>query len=544
MTTANDLNIQQAGVVTFDGVATFFGRTLTAGTGISISNGNGVAGDPVISVTSGTVTIQTITGNTGGAQSPLAGNFNILGTGSITVVGTANTETVQLTGLTNHAVQVGAGTATLTQLAVGTTGQVLTGVTGSDPIWASPAASAIILTGNTGGALGPSNNFNIVTANTTVTFAGSGSTLTEDFGLGNLVLGTDLPALTFGTKNVGLGFQVFNALTVGSGNTAIGYQNSIALTTGSNNVSVGSQALIALTTSLQNVAVGTSSLGHLTTAVGSNTAIGYASLFNITTGSSNIAIGVSAGADYTGAESSNIIIGNTGTLGESNVIKIGTQGSTTGKQNLCFIAGITGATPTSGNTPQVVLCDNLGNLTPISSSTSGYVLTSNGTATPSFQAAGGGGGITEYFSTYLGSPTGNVTGDGTLYGPILFNGIITNSSSSYNAGTGIYTAPSTGQYCFQHTVCMVGGDALTSNYVTVWWGSAFSARSFQLVPQPQTGANNTTLSACMFIQMGAGDTMSIYINVGGTNKNILIYGAAPSPGTATATSLFSGFKVA
>lgn len=90
-----------------------------------------------LQVAGGSTTIKTITGNSGGAESPSAGNFNILGTGSITVVGSANTETVQLTGLTNHALQIGAGTATLTQLASGTTGQVLQTNTGADPTWST-----------------------------------------------------------------------------------------------------------------------------------------------------------------------------------------------------------------------------------------------------------------------------------------------------------------------------------------------------------------------------------------------------------------------
>ena len=45
--------------------------------------------------------------------------------------------------LTNHGVLVGAGTSEITQLAVGTTGQVLQGNTGADPSWGSPAASSI-----------------------------------------------------------------------------------------------------------------------------------------------------------------------------------------------------------------------------------------------------------------------------------------------------------------------------------------------------------------------------------------------------------------
>lgn len=78
---------------------------------------NGTSSDPSFQAVSASGAIITITGNSGGAESPTAGgNFNILGTGSITVAGSANTETVQLTGLTNHAVLVGAGTATITNV--------------------------------------------------------------------------------------------------------------------------------------------------------------------------------------------------------------------------------------------------------------------------------------------------------------------------------------------------------------------------------------------------------------------------------------------
>lgn len=52
MTVGNALNINESGLQSFDGVSVFRGRTLTAGTGISISNGNGIAGNPIISSTS------------------------------------------------------------------------------------------------------------------------------------------------------------------------------------------------------------------------------------------------------------------------------------------------------------------------------------------------------------------------------------------------------------------------------------------------------------------------------------------------------------
>lgn len=88
-------------------------------------------------VSGGTTVGKTITGNTGGALSPVAGNWDTLGVGSITIAGAGNTLTTQLTGLTNHAVLVGAGTTTITKLAVGTNGQVLIAATAADPAFAT-----------------------------------------------------------------------------------------------------------------------------------------------------------------------------------------------------------------------------------------------------------------------------------------------------------------------------------------------------------------------------------------------------------------------
>lgn len=101
-----------------------------------ILQGNGASAVTATSIaTLGGIT--SITGNSGGVETPSSGNFNILGTGSITVAGTANTETVQLTGLTNHSLLVGAGTATITNLGVATNGQIPIGSTGANPVLAT-----------------------------------------------------------------------------------------------------------------------------------------------------------------------------------------------------------------------------------------------------------------------------------------------------------------------------------------------------------------------------------------------------------------------
>jgi len=390
-----------------------------------------------VSLVGGGGSLNTLTGNTGGAISPVAGNINTFGSGSITITGAGNTLTTQLTGLTNHAVLVGAGTDTITNLAIGTTGQVLTGVTGADPIWASPAASTITLTGTTGGALGPSNSFtllggtvaagtvpvaiagvgttlttnvqisqalaatdatkiglsnfnsaqfsvdangfvsasgtgitttltgnsgvatpaanniNVITANSTVKFTGSGATLTQDFGISNLILGSTLPALAGGLNNVSVGNGSLNSLTTSTVNCIFGNSSGALITTSSGNVSIGNSCLQSLTTGAAGV--------------GENNVFGNSTLINLQTGQYNIAFGTNSGNAYTTSESSNLLIRNIGVVGESNVIRIGTQGAGARQQNRTFVAGIVGVTV--ANTQMVSIDSTTGQLGVVAATT-------------------------------------------------------------------------------------------------------------------------------------------------------------------------------
>ena len=78
------------------GPASSPGAAQSASTGLSTSGfvltSTGSSSLPIFQAVSASGAITTITGNSGGAESPSAGNFNILGTGSITVAGSANTE--------------------------------------------------------------------------------------------------------------------------------------------------------------------------------------------------------------------------------------------------------------------------------------------------------------------------------------------------------------------------------------------------------------------------------------------------------------------
>jgi len=91
-------------------------------------------------ISTGSGTFVTVTPDSGGAVSPTAGNLNAFGSGSITTVGNPGTSTVttQLTGLTNHAVLVGAGTTTITKVGpTATTGQVLQNNAAADPSYST-----------------------------------------------------------------------------------------------------------------------------------------------------------------------------------------------------------------------------------------------------------------------------------------------------------------------------------------------------------------------------------------------------------------------
>lgn len=101
-----------------------------------------------LSATSGAPTIPTtFTANTGSAV-PAANNLNILGAGSLTSTGSGSTITMALTGLTNNAVLVGAGTNTITKvLPSATVGNPLVSQGSSaDPVFsATPVVTSITI---------------------------------------------------------------------------------------------------------------------------------------------------------------------------------------------------------------------------------------------------------------------------------------------------------------------------------------------------------------------------------------------------------------
>jgi hypothetical protein len=217
---------------------------------------------------------------------------------------------------------------------------------------------------------GGSSNFFAGNGAGNFTNTGSGGD-SRNTGVGEAVL----QYLTTGTHNSAFGHGSTIELTSGSFNTAVGMDSLKNCTSGSGNTAIGRQALFDNLTGTFNTAVGRQALDRLTSG-SYNVAIGNGKdnplsfsgpLGQLLTGSHNIAIGgfngtdfTGAGASYTGSESSNICIGGqtTGTVGESNVMRLGTTGSGAGQINKCFIAGTHSITPAGGSIEMVVMDSN------------------------------------------------------------------------------------------------------------------------------------------------------------------------------------------
>lgn len=383
--------------------------------------------------------IETLTGNSGGAVSADgANNVNTVGTGSVTVVGNpgTNTLTAQLTGLTNHNLLVGAGTATITKVApsatsgipvisqgaaadpafgtavvagggtgnttftpysvicagttatgtfqnvsgVGTSGQVLTSNGAAAlPTWQAAGSGGITtIAGNTGTATGSTVNFHsTATAGATTSFSASASTVNLNLADSklNIILGTNTTTAGLGLtsgSNIGMGDSSLANLTGASivGNVAIGGASGYGISNGSSNTFLGNGAgggtVGNFFSSSFNIGIGDGCMSNLfggpcipgdgNIGIGGsclqnvnasvyNTVIGYQGLI-AAKGSYNLCLGYLVGSAYTTTESSNILLSNAGVAAESNVIRIGTQGSGNSQQNKCFIAGIGNSTVT------------------------------------------------------------------------------------------------------------------------------------------------------------------------------------------------------
>jgi hypothetical protein len=416
--------------------------------------------------TGGATLVSTITGNTGGAVSPLAGNVNIVGDGTtIQITGNPGTHTLTVVGL-------GGGGGTLSELA-----------------------------GDTGFALPTAGVINIIADNaslncgSSVLFSGSGDTLTlnvTDTG-NNVIIGKDsgnalLP--TSGAYNTIIGKGCGSNLFGGTDNTMVGGSVGQSITDGDRNVLIGIGAGFNYTsTESNNIILGSNIPGIL--------------------GESNvlrIGLGTGVGADNLNKSFIQGIRGITPATADGIPVYIGSTGQlgTVGSGGATLVSTLTG---NSGG----VVSPTTGNINIVGDGTSVNVVGNPGTSTLTISASGSGVGaaflayVTTQYSITAATPT-HVT-----YDTLTFN-----RGSGFNLGTSTFTAPTTGLYNFSCTVgynfrsaSSSGGyiKLITSNHTYIPWYSLWT--DMRWLTGPGGLVMQLTVGDSVYADMDIGDTATV-----------------------------------
>ncbi len=257
------------------------------------------------------------------------------------------------------------------------------------------------------------------------------------------------------------------------------YANHISNACGSSVLFKASTPYITLqlTDSNSNTIVGNAS-GNASLSGSSNTSFGTTCIQSLTMGLGNTTLGAYTGSSYTSSESYNLLlgVGTGGIAGETSTIHIADFTSSFPAQS-CSIGGIYSSTPSGGLIPQVTLTDSNGGMSTIPSSTSGYVLTSNGFSTPSFQPVGS-SSIT--FSADSGSP---ITGTSfTISGGSTGLTTMTVGASSIDLGGDLLVSyGGTGSISFTPYAPVVGGTSSTGALQSA--GTNFGTSGYVLTSQ-------------------------------------------------------------
>lgn len=148
---------------------------------------------------------------------------------------------------------------------------------------------------------------------------------------------------------------------------------------------------------------------------------------------------------------------------------------------------------------------------------------------------GGGTAHTTFpaFLAYASANLSNVTGDGSAY-TVLFGSTVFDNTSSYNTGTGIFTAPTTGNYLFTTTLNFNGiVSGQTGGQVSFILSTA--AQYFVGYSNPLAQANSGQLvyNISQVIPLTAAQTIKVVFQVGAAAKGITLLGQAIASGGLT-----------
>lgn len=260
-------------------------------TSFSTTNGAVIANWTLLGTDTGA--LNTLTGDSGGAISPSAGNITLAGTANqITTTGSGSTITFALAGpfagtsYTAHGVLLGEGSSPIVATAAGTNGQLLIGSTGADP-----AFSTLTSTGSTITITGGAHTLNIdLAAPVTVPNGGTGATTLTGVLTGNGTSAVTANAVTNHGVLIGGASNAVSSLAVAATGTLLaGVTGANPAFTASPSVTGSITAGTTLTATLGaitatngNLVFGTAGNKIVSTSVGTTTAAGANSFGSVT----------------------------------------------------------------------------------------------------------------------------------------------------------------------------------------------------------------------------------------------------------------------
>jgi hypothetical protein len=561
------------GYVVRTGSNTFIERTFLAGSGILLSNADGVAG--ATTITAGATVPTTFTEDTGSAT-PAANNINILGTsaqgistsgaGATVTITAANATSIQkgvasfnATNFTvtagavaSNAITVTAGTGLTTGGVVNLGGSVTLAL--DIPVTVAHGGTGDITLTNHGVMLGQGTSPVVVTAAGTngqvliggtgvdpafATIAGTqGVTLTggsNTLSIGLVNVPNSALANSSITINAGSGISVVGspvslggAVTISASGTIVTQfsSDSGTATPSGNNINLVGTAAQGLTTSATGSTVTFTNTdwsiiqkGVGALATNAETIAGTVSNKAVSPSTLAAKLGTQTAhgvAIFEGTSSALVPVGPNAASG----IPLISQGAASDPifGTAIVPGGGTGATSFTAYSVITGGTSSTGALQNVSGvGTSGQVLTSNGAGTlPTWQGVSI--STQPSFNAYLVPTLSNVTGDNTGY-VIPFTNVIANNGSGWNGNT-TFTAPSTGIYIFGHNISVSG---LTASHT---YGAFYMITTSKTNTSPAVNpyAVRATIGGVLnlpysgMFSMTAGDTMTLTIVVDGGTK--------------------------